>query len=127
MSESMNFSMCYNHVSEHHSRETIGRFLKLREPDLVEMWKRRRFRQKQFWSAGIMDVLTVDQHDKWRDFSLFLHVGLDPFPGCVLWCKIWWTNRDPHLVCSYYLNSCHKEGGTYIYLHGIFLETNTNK
>ncbi|KAF8623888.1 hypothetical protein AX17_007265, partial [Amanita inopinata Kibby_2008] len=90
--------------------ETIGCFLKVKEPELVEIWKRRKFRRKQFWLAGVMDVLTVDQHDKWRRFGLFLHVGLDPFPGCVLWCNIWWTNHDPRLVCSYYIKSCCKEG-----------------
>ena len=93
-------------------RKTIGQFLKLKEPELVQMRRRRKFRRKQFWSMGVMDIITVDQHDKWKRFGLYLHAGLDPFPGRVLWTKIWWTNRDPRLVCSYYLNACRKEGGT---------------
>ena len=92
-------------------RKTIGQFLKLKEPELVQMRRHRMFRWKRFWSAGVMDIITVDQHDKWKPFGLYLHAGLDPFPGCVLWTKIWWTNWDPRLVCSYYLNACRKEGG----------------
>ena len=57
-------------------------------------------------TLGVMDIIKVDQHDKWKCFGLFLHAGLDPFSGHVLWIKIWWTNRDPRLVCSYYLNAC---------------------
>ena len=92
-------------------RETIGKFLKMKEPELVNLHKCHKFRRKQFWSAGVMDILTVDQHNKWKCFGLFLHAGLDPFPGCILWTKIWWMNRDPWLVCSYYLEACQKEGG----------------
>ena len=77
----------------------------------MQMHHHHKFRPKQFWSAGVTDIIMVDQHDKWECFGLFLHAGLDPFPGHVLWTKIWWTNQDPQLVCSYYLNACQKEDG----------------
>ena len=39
-------------------RKTIGQFLKLKEPgERVQMRRRRKFRRKQFWSAGVMDVI----------------------------------------------------------------------
>ncbi|KAK0467341.1 uncharacterized protein EV420DRAFT_1474661 [Desarmillaria tabescens] len=31
-------------------------------------------------------------------------MGLDPFTGVIKWTKIWWTNRNPILICSYYLD-----------------------
>ena len=61
-------------------------------------------------------MLTVDQHDKWKRFGLWLHIGLDPFPGRIAWLKIWWTNRNPRLVTSYYLNASRAVGGKLISL-----------
>ena len=63
-----------------------------------------RLKRKQFWTVGVNDIWTMDQHDKWRKFQLFLHVGIEPHSGLILWLKIWWTNRNPRLICSYYLD-----------------------
>ncbi|KAI0086273.1 hypothetical protein BDY19DRAFT_908518 [Irpex rosettiformis] len=52
-----------------------------------------------------MNLNYPDQHDKWRKFQLFLHVGIEPHSGLILWLKIWWTNRNPRLVCSWYLDT----------------------
>ena len=58
-----------------------------------------------------MDVVTMDQHDKWKKFGLYLYVGLDPFPGKLLWLKVWWTVHNPHLICKFYLDACQEVGG----------------
>ncbi|KAJ7835610.1 hypothetical protein B0H13DRAFT_1913517 [Mycena leptocephala] len=61
-----------------------------------------------------MDILCFDQHDKWKRFGLWLHLGIEPYSGWILWLKIWWTNRNPKLVTSYYLDGCRKAGGMYL-------------
>jgi hypothetical protein len=52
-----------------------------------------------------MDMWAFDQHDKWMRFGLRLHIGLDPYPGRIEWLKIWWTNSNPRLIASYYLEA----------------------
>ncbi|KAJ6610934.1 hypothetical protein B0H10DRAFT_1953426 [Mycena sp. CBHHK59/15] len=59
-------------------------------PNRIRQRKRKRLRRKRFWSAGVMDIITFNQHDKWKRFGLQLYVGLDPFPGGIAWLKIWW-------------------------------------
>lgn len=71
-----------------------------------------KFKRRRFWSAGVMDIICFDQHDKWKRFCLWLHVGLDPYSGRIVWMRIWWTNRNPKLVTSYYLAACRHAGGT---------------
>ncbi|KAK7041035.1 hypothetical protein R3P38DRAFT_2512453 [Favolaschia claudopus] len=61
-----------------------------------------------------MDILTFDQHDKWKRFGLWLHVGLDPLPGRLAWLKIWWTNRNPRLITSYYIEACRQLGEQFL-------------
>ncbi|KAI9445613.1 hypothetical protein F5148DRAFT_1254841, partial [Russula earlei] len=82
-------------------KATIARFLKGMELEAVELRKAWRFRRKRFWSAGVMDILTIDQHDKWKWFGLWLHIGLNPFPGHIAWLKIW----------CYYIEAGRKIGG----------------
>lgn len=58
-----------------------------------------------------MDILTVDQHDKWKRFGLWLHLGLDPFAGHLAWLKVWWNNQNPRLITSYYIEAGRKVSG----------------
>ncbi|KAJ7150864.1 hypothetical protein C8R43DRAFT_951294 [Mycena crocata] len=81
----------------------LSQGFRLAEPDQVLRHKRKRFRRKRFWSAGVMD--------KWKRFGLWLHVGVDPFAGRIAWLKIWWTNRNPKLITSYYIEACRALGG----------------
>jgi hypothetical protein len=96
-------------------RKTLNNFFKSVEPEAVKHRKYQRFRRKRFWSAGIMDVLTLDQHDKFKRFGLWFHVGLDPFPGRICWLRVWWSNRNPKIIGKYYLDAARQIGGTEFY------------
>ncbi|KZT52803.1 hypothetical protein CALCODRAFT_441053 [Calocera cornea HHB12733] len=63
------------------------------------------------WSTGLHECWSMDQHDKWRRFGLFLHVGLEEFSNYVLWLKVWWTNSNPRLIASFYLDAAGLQGG----------------
>lgn len=89
----------------------MGTYLNLVEPDAVTERKGRRFVRKLFYSAGVNDLWAFDQHDKWKRFGLYLHLGMDPYPGRCLWLRIWWTNRNPRLVTSFYLAAAKAIGG----------------
>ncbi|KAJ7438148.1 hypothetical protein FB451DRAFT_1344417 [Mycena latifolia] len=93
------------------SEAFLAKMFKQVEPEAVARRKRKRFKRKRFWAAGVMDILAFDQHDKWKRFGLWLHLGIDPFSGRVAWFKIWWTNRNCKLITSYYINSCREIGG----------------
>ena len=85
--------------------------MKQTEPEAVNARRHRRFKRRRFWATGVNDVWAIDQHDKWKRFGLFLHVGVDPFPGLILWNKIWWTNSNPCLIASYYIEVVRKQKG----------------
>ncbi|KAM6489625.1 hypothetical protein JOM56_014947 [Amanita muscaria] len=58
-----------------------------------------------------MEYWSIDQHDKWGRFGLWLHLGIDPYPGRFAWLKVWWCNRNPRLLIHYYLEAARKIGG----------------
>ncbi|KAH7919661.1 hypothetical protein BV22DRAFT_1022606, partial [Leucogyrophana mollusca] len=89
----------------------VANLLKKHEPERVKARKAKRFKRKRFFAAGVMDIVTMDQHDKWKRFGLWLHLGLDPFSGFIAWVKIWRANRNPRLIARYYLEAVRKLGG----------------
>ncbi|KAF8149133.1 hypothetical protein B0H34DRAFT_758164 [Crassisporium funariophilum] len=86
------------------SRALIVVYFRVWEPELVRQRKAGRLKRRRFWAAGPNDLLAVDQHDKWKRFGLALHTGVDPFSGRIQWIEIWWTNSNPKLILSYYLD-----------------------
>ena len=61
-----------------------------------------------------MEYWSIDQHDKWGRFGLWLHLGIDPFTGRFAWLKTWWCNRNPRLLINYYLDAGRQVGGRII-------------
>ncbi|KAK7027800.1 hypothetical protein R3P38DRAFT_3315318 [Favolaschia claudopus] len=93
------------------SEMVLLRYLREHDSEGIARRKAKRFVRKRFWSAGVMDVLCFDQHDKWKRFGLWLHLGMDPFTGRIAWVKIWWSNRNSKLVTSYFIDACREIGG----------------
>ncbi|KAF7424812.1 hypothetical protein PC9H_010123 [Pleurotus ostreatus] len=91
-------------------RPLIAKFLKQTEPEAVEQRKARRLVRKCYWAAGVNDTWSQDQHDKWGRFGLWLHACVDVFSGYIIWIKIWWNNRNPRVVCSWYIDAVRKLG-----------------
>jgi hypothetical protein len=77
-------------------------YFTMHEPHLVRQRKVNRLQRRCFWAAGVNDIWTIDQHDKWLWFGLALHTAIEPFSGRILWLKVWHSNRNPQLILSYY-------------------------
>ncbi|KAJ3526678.1 hypothetical protein NM688_g8230 [Phlebia brevispora] len=92
------------------SRELIMTYMRLNHPDDVERRRANRLIRRQFWCVGVNDIWMMDQHDKWRKWELFLHIGVEPMSSLILWLTIWWTNRNPRVTCSYYLDTVKRHG-----------------
>ena len=96
-----------------HYRKLVNEFLLHVEPEAVAKRKRGRFKWRHFWSADIMEYWSIDQHNKWGRFGLWLHLGIDPYPSQFAWLKVWWCNRNPRLLMNYYLEAACKVGGMF--------------
>jgi hypothetical protein len=90
------------------------------EPDAVKARRVRCFHRRRFHAAGVNDVWVQDQHDKWGPrFGLWLHNNIDPFTGYNNWLKVWWTNKNPRLIASYYIETVRAYGGESIILKSL--------
>jgi len=82
----------------------------------VQARKSQRLKRSVYWTAGVNDIWVFGQHDQWRQFQLFLQLAIQPFSGRMLWIKIWWTNRNPHLICGWYCDTVQALSGEHGYL-----------
>lgn len=80
------------------------------EPAAVTARRGNRFKRRIYYAAGVYDMWCLDQHDKFQKFGLRFHNGIDPFTGNNLWVKCWWTNKNPILINSYYLEAVRRAG-----------------
>ncbi|KAE9393107.1 hypothetical protein BT96DRAFT_999737 [Gymnopus androsaceus JB14] len=93
-------------------RPLIEKYLRETEPEQVNARKKRRFVRRAFYAAGVNHLWCMDQHDKWGPrFGLWFHNCIDPFTGYNNWMKVWWTNKQPRLVASYFLTAVQALGG----------------
>jgi hypothetical protein len=92
-------------------RNVVLDLLNTVEPEAVQERRHRRLKRRRFWAAGVNDVWPQDQHDKWGRFGIWLHASLEAFSGDINWLQVWWTNKNPKLVASYYINACRRTGG----------------
>ena len=100
-------------------RKLVNDFLLHVEPEAVVKRKSGLFKHRRFWSAGVMEYWSIDQHDKWERFGLWLHLGIDPYAGRFAWLKVWWCNRNPLLLIDYYLEAAHNVGGMFLTESGL--------
>jgi hypothetical protein len=89
----------------------IEKWFRTNYPEALRERKLRRWKRKVFVAAGVNHIWPMDQHDKWKRFGLWLHVATDAFSGKILWLKIWWTNRNPRLICGWFLDTVQELGG----------------
>ncbi|EIN10041.1 hypothetical protein PUNSTDRAFT_66483 [Punctularia strigosozonata HHB-11173 SS5] len=92
------------------SQEKVLTYLKTVHLEGVQERKKRKFKRKVFYAAGVNHIWVFDQHDKWSKFGLYLHVGVEPFSGKILWLVVWWTNSNPRYVTRQYLNTARRLG-----------------
>jgi hypothetical protein len=94
-----------------HLRRIIRDWMEVTEPEQLQARKGKVAKRRVFYSAGADEIWAIDQHDKWKRFGLWLHVGLDIFSGKILWLKVYWTNSNPRLICGYYLDAVLENSG----------------
>ena len=85
----MSFSLFALPLSHHGYRQLILDYNNLTDPAGVHAQKAGRIHQWVFYAASINYICAFDQHDKWMCYGLWLHMGVEPFTGVILWLIIW--------------------------------------
>ena len=77
--------------------------LKSIDPDGVARRSKYRLKRRKYSNCGPNYIWHIDGNDKLKLFGFCIHAGIDGFNRKILWLKVSYTNKDPLLVCQYYL------------------------
>ena len=79
--------------------------LKSIDPDVVARRLKHRLKRRKYINCGPNYVWHIDGNDKLKPFGFCIHAGIDGFSRKILWLKVSYTNKDPLVVCQYYLDA----------------------
>lgn len=91
-------------------RTIVSSYFTIFKPELVHEYKARCLKRRCFWAASVNNLFAIDQHNKWLRFGLGLHTRIEPFPGCIMWIRVWHSNRNLQLILSCYLDTIKELG-----------------
>ena len=79
--------------------------LKSIDPDGIARRSKHRLKRRKYINCGPNYVWHIDGNDKLKPFGFCIHAGIDGFSRKILWLKVSYTNKDPLVVCQYYLDA----------------------
>ena len=93
------------------SRKSVILILRLLDPAGVERRRRKVLKRRSYWSNGPNWVWHIDGYDKLKPYGFPIHGGIDGFSRRILWLEIASSNKDPRIVCSFFLHCVHENDG----------------
>ena len=85
-------------------REDVRRVILQYDPDGVSRRKRRKLRQRKYFSAGPNYSWHTDGHDKLKPFGFSLHGCIDGFLRRLTWVEVSSSNKKPEIIGKFYLD-----------------------
>ena len=67
--------------------------------------KRRKLRQRKYFSAGPNYSWHIDGHDKLKPFGFSLHGCIDGFSRRLIWLEVSSSNKKPEIIGKFYLDA----------------------
>ena len=86
-------------------REDVRRAILHYDPDEVSRRKRRKQRQRKYFSAGPNYSWHIDGHDKLKPFGSSLHGCIDGFLRRLIWLEVSSSNKKQEIIGKFYLDA----------------------
>ena len=81
-----------------------------KDPEGVQLRKRRRLRRRKYTSPGPNFVWHIDGHDKLKPHGFSIHSGIDGFSRHVLWLEVSTSNKMAEVIEKYYVDAVQWNG-----------------
>jgi len=86
------------------SRERIRKLMKDVDPEGVLTRSRRRLKRRKYINKGPNFTWHLDGYDKLKPYGFCIHGCIDGYSRKILWLRVGYTNNDPAVVLSYFLD-----------------------
>ena len=105
-----NIRQCFIQKGKPYIFNSVRLALKSIDPDGVTRRSKHRLKRRKYINCGPNHIWNIDGNDKLKPFGFCIHAAIDGFSRKILWLKVNYTNKDPLVVCQYYLDAITKLG-----------------
>ena len=80
------------------------------QPGRSEAMKSRRLKRRVYSVRGPNQIWHADGNDKLKTYGLYVHGAIDGWSRKLMWLRVASTNRQPAVVCGYYMSALEDNG-----------------
>ena len=91
-------------------REDVRKMVFDKDPEGVQLRKRRRLHRRKYTSPGPNFVWNIDGHDKLKLYGFSILGSIDGFSRRVLWLEVSTYNKMPEIIAKCYLDAVKRNG-----------------
>ncbi|XDV44873.1 hypothetical protein PO909_013091 [Leuciscus waleckii] len=92
-------------------RETVWLQLSVLDPYGVAYRRARRLRRRRYHNLGPNIMWHIDSYDKLKTYSLCINGCVDGFSRNVMWLKVYFTNNEPKVIATYFIETVKNRDG----------------
>ena len=89
-------------------RDLIMHYLKVVDPEGVELRRKHKLRQSLYRSAGPNSCWHIDGYDKLKPYGFPIHGCIDGFSRKLIWFELIPSNNDPYIIANLYIKALQK-------------------
>ncbi|XP_028516806.1 uncharacterized protein LOC110245566 isoform X2 [Exaiptasia diaphana] len=93
------------------ARDKVMKILKEMDPTGTEMRKSNCLKRRVYRNKGPNYAWHVDGYDKLRPYGFDIHGCIDGYSRRIMWLEVGPTNKNPAVICGYYLKCVQHIGG----------------
>ena len=91
-------------------REDVRKMVCDKDPEGVQLRKRRRLRRRKYLSPGPNFVWHIDSQVKLKPYAFSIQGGIDGFSRRALWLEVSTSNKMPEIIAKYCLDAVKRNG-----------------
>lgn len=92
-------------------KEDVRILLSLLDPANSQARQRRRLSRRQYFSRGPNFIWHVDSYDKLKPYGICINGCIDGYSRRVIWLRAAFTNSNPRVIGSYFVEAIEQAGG----------------
>jgi len=92
-------------------KEDVRLLLRALDPEGVNFRKARRLKRRTYFASGPNYIWHIDSYDKLKPYGLCINGCIDGFSRKLLWLNVYYSNSDPQVIGSYYMEAIRRLNG----------------
>lgn len=92
-------------------KESVRLILKCLDPHGVKCRNARKLTRRTYMNNGPNYMWHMDGYDKLKNYGICIDGCIDGFSRNIMWLEAYTTNKDPHVIAGYFIDTVRQLGG----------------